>query len=52
MVLGKSTLLNLIAGIYKVSNGEILVDGINTKSKKQFLNLRKKISIVFQNPDS
>lgn len=52
MVLGKSTLLNLIAGIYKVSNGEILVDGINTKSKKEFLNLRKKISIVFQNPDS
>ncbi len=52
MVLGKSTLLNLIAGIYKVSNGEILVDGINTKSKKEFLNLRKKISFVFQNPDS
>ena len=52
MVLGKSTLLNLIAGIYKVSNGEILVDGINIKSKKEFLNLRKKISIVFQNPDS
>ena len=52
MVLGKSTLLNLIAGIYKLSNGEILVDGINTKSKKEFLNLRKKISFVFQNPDS
>lgn len=42
----------MIAGIYKPTKGEILVDGINTKSKKEFLDLRKKMGIVFQNPDS
>ncbi len=52
MVLGKSTFLNLISGIYKPTKGDILVDGINTKSKKEFLDLRKKIGIVFQNPDN
>lgn len=49
---GKSTFLNLISGIFKPTKGEILIDGINTKSKKDFLKLRKKISIVFQNPDN
>ena len=52
MALGKSTFLNLISGIFKPTKGEILVDGINTKNKKDFLNLRKKIGIVFQNPDT
>lgn len=52
MVLGKSTFLNLISGIYKPTKGDILIDGINTKSKKEFLDLRKKIGIVFQNPDN
>ena len=49
---GKSTLLNLIGGLLKPTKGEILVDGIKTKSKKNFLELRKKIGIVFQNPES
>ena len=49
---GKSTLLNLIAGITKPTSGKILIDDIDTKSKKDFLNLRKKIGIVFQNPDN
>ena len=49
---GKSTLLNLIGGLLKPAKGEILVDGIKTKSKKNFLELRKKIGIVFQNPES
>ena len=52
MALGKSTFLNLISGVFKPTKGEILVDGINTKNKKDFLNLRKKIGIVFQNPDT
>ncbi len=52
MALGKSTFLNLISGIFKPTKGEILIDGINTKSKKDFLELRKKIGIVFQNPDN
>jgi len=49
---GKSTILNLIAGITKPSKGNIFIDEINTKSKKDFLELRKKVGIVFQNPDN
>ena len=49
---GKSTLLNLIAGIMKPTDGRILIDEIDTKSKKDFLELRKRIGIVFQNPDA
>ncbi len=49
---GKSTILNLIAGITKPSKGNIFIDEINTKNKKDFLKLRKKVGIVFQNPDN
>lgn len=49
---GKSTILNLIAGITKPSKGDIYIDKINTKNKKDFLELRKKVGIVFQNPDN
>lgn len=49
---GKSTILNLIAGITKPSKGSIFIDKINTKNKKDFLELRKKVGIVFQNPDN
>lgn len=49
---GKSTLLNLLAGITKPSKGNIFIDNINTKSKKDFIELRKKVGIVFQNPDN
>ena len=36
---GKSTLLNLMAGIIKPNKGNIIVDNINTKSKKDFIEL-------------
>lgn len=49
---GKSTLLKLLSGIILPTEGNILVNDINTKSKKDFINLRKNISIVFQNPDN
>ena len=49
---GKSTILSLISGISKPSKGDVFIDDINTKSKKDFFNLRKKIGMVFQNPDS
>ena len=49
---GKSTFAKLIAGIMKPTKGEILVDEISTKNKKQYINLRRKIGIVFQNPEN
>lgn len=49
---GKSTLAKLISGIMKPTKGDILIDEINTRDKKQYINLRKKIGIVFQNPEN
>lgn len=49
---GKSTLLSLIAGLYKPTKGRIYIDDIDTSSKKDIINLRKKVGIVFQNPDN
>ncbi len=49
---GKSTLLHLLAGIAKPTEGNVLIDDLNTKSKKDFKELRKKVGIVFQNPES
>jgi len=49
---GKSSITKLIAGITKPTHGSILVDEIDTKNKKDFYRLRKKVGIVFQNPDN
>jgi len=49
---GKSTFAKLLAGIMKPTKGEILIDEINTRDKKNYINLRKKIGIVFQNPEN
>ena len=45
---GKSTLLKLIPRLYDVTDGEILIDGINIKNVTQ-KNLREKISYTPQN---
>lgn len=49
---GKSTLLKLIGGITKTTKGDILVDNINLGDKKKFIDIRKKVGIVFQNPEN
>lgn len=49
---GKSTLAKLIAGIMKPTKGNIFIDEINTKDKKEYINIRKKVGIVFQNPEN
>ncbi len=52
MDLGKSTLAKLISGISKPTKGDIFINNINTKNKKENLSLRKNIAIVFQNPEN
>lgn len=52
MVLGKSTLAKIISGLEVPNKGQVVVDGINTSNKKEFLNIRKKVGVVFQNPEN
>jgi len=49
---GKSTLAKIIAGILKPTLGEVLIEGKNTKKKEDFLDIRKQVGIVFQNPEN
>lgn len=49
---GKSTLVNILSGLAKPIEGEIIVDGQNIYNKKENKNLLSyKISTVFQNPE-
>ena len=48
---GKSTLGKLISGILKPKEGKILIDNLEVGKAKNKEELRKKIGIVFQNPD-
>lgn len=50
---GKSTLLKLIAGVTKVSSGEILFDNtnINSLKNKEKCLFRRKLGLIFQNPN-
>ena len=48
---GKSTLSKLLVGLYKPTEGEIIIDGIKMRINS-ISDIRKKIGIIFQNPDN
>ena len=48
---GKSTLSKLLVGLEIPSSGDIFIDGIKS-SEETISEIRKKVSIVFQNPDN
>ena len=49
---GKSTLARLISAITMPETGTILIDGIDTRDQERFIEIRKNIGIVFQNPEN
>ena len=49
---GKTSLVKLISGLTVPSKGDIFINDFNTKSKKDFMNIRNNISVVFQNPNN
>lgn len=49
---GKSTLAKLTNGLMKPTAGKILVDGIDTADEEKEFLIRRKVGLVFQNPDN
>lgn len=49
---GKSTTAKLCNAILVPQSGKVLVDGIDTKDEEKINDIRKKVGMVFQNPDN
>ena len=49
---GKSTLAKLFNGLIKADEGDIIVDGFNALGKNDVFEIRKRVGVVFQNPDN
>lgn len=49
---GKSTLARLFNGLIKPTEGKVLVDGLDTRDPKSIPEIRRRVGMVFQNPDN
>ncbi len=49
---GKSTTAKLCNAILVPDSGRVLVDGIDTKDEDRIYDIRRKVGMVFQNPDN
>lgn len=49
---GKSTIAKLLNALLIPEEGSITVDGLNTVDEDKTLDIRKKVGVVFQNPDN
>ena len=49
---GKSTLARLFNCLYQPDSGVITVDGLDTSSEDNVFDIRKKVGLIFQNPDN
>ncbi len=48
---GKTTMLHLIMGLLRPQAGDIIIFGEEVKKEKDFLKVRQKVGLLFQNPD-
>lgn len=49
---GKSTLAKLMNGLFKPSSGKIMVDGMYTDDPDSEIEIKRRVGLVFQNPDN
>ncbi len=49
---GKSTLAKLCNGVLVPTAGRVMVDGLDTAVEENILDIRRKVGMVFQNPDN
>ncbi|MGN0163866.1 MAG: energy-coupling factor transporter ATPase [Candidatus Ornithomonoglobus sp.] len=49
---GKSTLAKHLNAILIPEKGDVFVDGINTRDEKKIFDVRERVGMVFQNPES
>lgn len=49
---GKSTVARLLNGLRTPSGGKVLIDGLDTSDPENEFEVKKKVGLVFQNPDN
>lgn len=49
---GKTTLARCLNGLLQPTSGQVTVDGLSTDSQKSLYEIRRRIGMVFQNPDN
>lgn len=49
---GKTTFVHCLNGLLKPVSGEVTVDGLSTKGSKKLYEIRRRVGMVFQNPDN
>ena len=49
---GKSTLAKMLNGLILPDSGTVTVDGLSSAEKKSVFEIRKRVGVVFQNPDN
>ena len=49
---GKSTLAKLAIGVLLPENGDVIINGMNTKNEDDDINIKQTVGVVFQNPDN
>jgi len=49
---GKTSLARCLNGILTPTSGEVIVDGLNTRNAREVIEIRRRLGMVFQNPDN